>query len=170
VEGGRRRLFCFAMQSALARGGKKLAADVAGDERGAASLRSDPCQSRSRMERPSREIGGIRQWRPSLARHGSRTETVLAPLADAHHPDPRRHGPSSALGETYAHAALFPHHCGMIRARRCRTSTRAPPPRCPPLMRTRGVSRPIYVSSPHSSAAARSSLASVSWRLRPAPW
>jgi hypothetical protein len=30
VEGGRRQLFCLAMQSALARGGKKLVANVAG--------------------------------------------------------------------------------------------------------------------------------------------
>ncbi|WP_125270171.1 hypothetical protein [Agrobacterium sp. FDAARGOS_525] len=68
VEGGRRRLFCFAMQSrtgvphAACRmgwlgGGKKQATDVAGDERGEAGLRSDPCQSRSRMERPFQEIG-----------------------------------------------------------------------------------------------------------------
>ena len=39
--------------------------------------------SRSRMERPSREIGGIRQWRRSLAHQRTRTETAMAPPVDA---------------------------------------------------------------------------------------
>ncbi len=56
----------FASRRKAEGGGKKLATDVAGDERGEAGLRSDPCQSRSRMERQFQEIGGIRQWRPSL--------------------------------------------------------------------------------------------------------
>ncbi|PQA75304.1 hypothetical protein C3731_01640 [Brucella oryzae] len=56
----------FASRCKAEGGGKKLATDVAGDERGEAGPRSDPCQSRSRMERPFQEVGGIRQWRPSL--------------------------------------------------------------------------------------------------------
>ncbi|MQB07994.1 hypothetical protein DXT91_28570 [Agrobacterium tumefaciens] len=48
----------FASRCKAEGGGKKWAADVAGDERGEAGRRSDPCQSRSRMERPFQEIGG----------------------------------------------------------------------------------------------------------------
>ena len=46
----------FASRCKAEGGGKKLAADVAGDYRGEAGLRSDPCQPRTRMERPFQEI------------------------------------------------------------------------------------------------------------------
>jgi hypothetical protein len=55
----------FASRCKAEGGGKKLATDVAGDDRGEAGLRSDPCHSRTRMERPFQEIEGIRQWRLS---------------------------------------------------------------------------------------------------------
>jgi len=73
------------------------------------------------MERPFQEIRGIRQWRPSLAPYARERKRCWLRWPMHHHPDPHRHGQSSALGDTDAHAAPFPHHCGMIRARRCRT-------------------------------------------------
>lgn len=82
----------FASRCKAGGGGKKLAADVAGDERGEAGLRSDPCQSRSRMERPFQEIGGIRQWQPSLAPHARERKRRRLHGPTHHHPDPRRHG------------------------------------------------------------------------------
>lgn len=138
----------FASRCKAKGGGKKLATDVEGDGRGEAGLRSDPCQSSSRMERPVSGNQGIRQCvRPSrLTLENGNGVASNRPMH--HYPDPCCHG----------HARPWARRCtcGPVPApprNDPRTTLpnvrRAPPPRCPALMRTLGVSRPVYVSPPY---------------------
>ncbi|WP_105383661.1 hypothetical protein [Neorhizobium alkalisoli] len=159
VEGGRRRLFCFAMQAEG--GGKKLVTDVAGDERGEASLRSDPCQSRSRMERPFQEIGGIRHWWRPLAHRRSRAETARLSKVDG---AGNLILAATAMLRAWARE-MDTRSCSRTIARRSTDDAaefpRTPPPGWSQLEWALRAFRPFFVTGQGSSAAARLLLASM---------
>jgi len=157
----------FASRCKAEGGGKKLATDVAGDERGEADLRSDPCQSSSLMERPSREIGGIRQWRPSLRLDARERKRRGFRWPIHRRPDLYRHGPDPAFRGRCRTCGLFSHLRCADRARRCRRSTRTMSRRS---SRPNGRSVfPGFALPADRLRAARSPSSSMSMRRRPRP-
>src|SRR5712664_3676273 len=78
---GRRRLFCFAMQSAARAAEKSWRRLLREDDRGEAGLRSDPIHSRPRGGRRRWKLSGTRQAsdRGAFANDGGGTALSQAP-------------------------------------------------------------------------------------------
>lgn len=121
MEGGRRRLFCFAMQSRRRR--KKVGDGRCGRRarRSRSSVRPMPIEIADGA--PASGNRGNTAMAAVPAPHGSRTELTRVSLVDAGSPDPRRHGPNPAFRGRCRTYGLFSHPRCADPARRYRKST-----------------------------------------------